>query len=241
MIYENIVPAKFIDRPNRFIAHCEIESGKIETVHVKNTGRCKELLIPGCKVYLQDCNSPTRKTRYDLISVEKVIETESVNENQKHIKLINMDSKAANKVIAEWVKEAHFVSDITLIKPECTFGNSRFDFYIETGKEKIFVEVKGVTLENNGQIRFPDAPTARGVKHLQELIEAKKQGFRACVFFVIQMKDVKVFSPNYETHKEFAETLKLAAKNGVEVFAYDCLVTENSLSINKPVEIRLEG
>ena len=141
MIYENIVPAKFIDRPNRFIAHCEIESGKIETVHVKNTGRCKELLIPGCKVYLQDCNSPTRKTRYDLISVEKVIETESVNENQKHIKLINMDSQAPNKVFAEWVKEAHFVSDITLIKPECKFGNSRFDFYIETGKEKIFVEI----------------------------------------------------------------------------------------------------
>ncbi|MEG2770494.1 MAG: DNA/RNA nuclease SfsA, partial [Oscillospiraceae bacterium] len=150
MIYKNIKKAVFIDRPNRFIANVEI-NGKIETVHVKNTGRCKELLLPKSTVFVQEVDSVTRKTKYDLISV------------YKGDRLINMDSQAPNKVFAQWAKEGNFLPDITLIKPETTFGNSRFDFYIETKTKKIFVEVKGVTLEENGTVRFPDAPTLRGV------------------------------------------------------------------------------
>lgn len=226
MKFENIYKAQFIDRPNRFIAHCNV-NGKVETVHVKNTGRCKELLTPNATVYLEKSNNENRKTLYDLIAVEKG-ET-----------LINMDSQAPNKVAFEWLNAGGYIKSPTLVRPETKYGNSRFDFYIESENEKVFVEVKGVTLENDGIASFPDAPTERGTKHLNELIKAKEDGYRTAVLFVIQMKGCKEFTPNYANDKLFSDTLKKAKKNGVEVLAMDCIVTPNSLKIDKPVLIKL--
>lgn len=226
MTYQNIKKAKFIERPNRFIAYCEI-NGKTEVCHVKNTGRCKELLIPGVTVYVQEANSPTRKTKYDLISVVK------------GDRLINIDSQAPNKVFYEWAISGKFLPDITLIKPESVFQNSRFDFYIETENKKAFVEVKGVTLEEKGVVMFPDAPTERGVKHIEELIQAKKQGYEAFIVFIVQMESVNYFTPNIKTHKTFADKLKEANKYGVKVICYDCKVSENSLSVNDRINIIL--
>ncbi|MGN0595264.1 MAG: DNA/RNA nuclease SfsA [Hominimerdicola sp.] len=227
MKYKNIKKAVFCKRPNRFIAICEV-NGCEEVVHVKNTGRCRELLIKGATVFLEENNSPARKTKYDLISVVK------------DGRLINMDSQSPNKVFGEWAKSGKFVPDITMIKPECKYLNSRFDFYIETQHKKIFVEVKGVTLENNGVVMFPDAPTERGLKHITELIDAKKNGYEAYVFFVIQMENVKYFTPNAVTHKAFADKLKECRSAGVNILAYDCIVTEDSISINKQVSVNLE-
>lgn len=224
MKYDNIVKGVFIERPNRFIAICEI-NGKKEICHVKNTGRCKELLINGVTVYLEQSNNPNRKTKYDLIAV------------QKGDRLINMDSQVVNKVALEFVPK--LFNDIKKIKPEHKYGNSRFDIYIETETEKIFVEVKGVTLENDGVVRFPDAPTERGVKHLNELQKAVTEGYRAYVLFVIQMSDVKFFEPNRETHPQFADTLKQAKEKGVIPLAYDCVVTIDTIEIRKPVLIKL--
>ena len=175
MKYENIKKAKFINRPNRFIAHIEID-GKEEVAHVKNTGRCKELLTEGATVYVSESDNPERKTRYDLV---KVI---------KGDRLINMDSQAPNKIFHEWVKKGNLFKNITLIKPESKYKNSRFDFYIEADGKKIFVEVKGVTLEDKGVVRFPDAPTERGVKHINELISALEDGYEAYIAFVIGEK-----------------------------------------------------
>lgn len=213
MTYKNINKAVFIDRPNRFIARCEINE-QVETVHVKNTGRCKELLIPGTTVFLEKFNAQTRKTNYDLISVIK------------GNRIINIDSQAPNKIFLEWAKSGRFLPDILLIKPEYRFLNSRFDFYIETPFKKIFIEIKGATLENNGVVMFPDAPTQRGLKHISELIEVKKKGYEAYIIFVIQMENAKYFMPNYITHKAFADKLKECDDNGVNVAAFDTIVTE---------------
>lgn len=226
MKYLNIVQGRFLSRPNRFIAKVEVD-GVEQTVHVKNTGRCKELLLPGTTVYLEKSSNPLRSTAFDLIAV------------QKGERIINMDSQVPNKVVEEWLRERDFLYDLVLIRPETKFGNSRFDFYVETLKEKIFIEVKGVTLEEEGIVRFPDAPSERAVKHVEELIQAKKQGYRAIVFFVIQMKGVKIFAPNRDTHPEFAEVLEKAVLAGVEVYAYDSYVTAEEIRLADAVKVMI--
>lgn len=224
MRYNNIHKGTFIERPNRFIAICKI-NGKEEICHVKNTGRCRELLVKGTTVYLEKSSNPNRKTQFDLVSV------------QKNDKLINMDSQIPNFVVVESLNK--LFSDITFVKQEYKYGNSRFDIYVETKTEKIFVEVKGVTLENNGVVRFPDAPTERGVKHLKELQKAVAEGYRACVVFFVQMHGVKYFEPNYETHPEFAKELKNACENGVEIFVYDSAVTPEEIIMNNRIELKM--
>lgn len=224
MNYTDITEGIFIDRPNRFIANVEI-NGKKTVCHVKNTGRCKELLISGTKVYLQHSDNPSRKTEFDLIAVEK-----------GNI-LINIDSAAPNKAAAEYIRK--FFGENAVIKQEVKYGTSRIDFFIESNGEKWFIEVKGVTLEQNGRAYFPDAPTLRGVKHLNELCAAVKEGYRACALFIIQMKGVSAFSPNNVTHPEFGKALKRAAESGVIIKAVDCLVTKNGMTADKEVEVIL--
>ena len=224
MKYERIETGKFIERPNRFIAYVEI-AGQKETVHVKNTGRCAELLTPGATVYVQKVDNPERKTQWDLIGVKK------------GKRMINMDSQIPNKVVEEWIRKGNLFPDATLIKPETTYKQSRFDLYVEEGNRKIFIEVKGVTLENNGVVKFPDAPTERGIKHLNELCEAVEEGYEAYVFFVIQMKGVKYFTPNMKTHAAFGEALRNAKEQGVHILAYDCRVTKDSIEIEKEVPV----
>lgn len=228
MIYENIIQGKFITRPNRFIAHVEI-NGEEQVVHVKNTGRCKELLVPGAVVYLEKCDNPARSTAYDLIAVEK------------GDRIINMDSQIPNKVVAEWLEKGTFFHDLVSLRPETTYGNSRFDFYAETKAENVFIEVKGVTLEEDGVVRFPDAPSERALKHVEELIKARQDGYRAIIFFVVQMMGVKWFAPNMDTQPEFGEALARAAKAGVEIYAYDCKVAPQTITMNKPVPIALSS
>ncbi len=225
MKYKNTKKGIFIERPNRFIAHVDID-GVTEICHVKNTGRCKELLLPGSVVYVEKSDNPNRKTGFDLISVIK---------GKRHI---NMDSQVPNKVVRDWLEKGNLFKDVTLIKPEVKYKNSRFDFYVETKKDKIFIEVKGVTLEENNIVLFPDAPTERGVKHINELIECLREGYKAYVIFVIQMKDVEYFTPNSVTHKEFADALKVAHNKGVEILALDCVVEEGFIEIDKKVEVR---
>ncbi|MGI6492918.1 MAG: DNA/RNA nuclease SfsA [Pelotomaculum sp.] len=227
MKYENIKKALFLSRPNRFIANIEID-GREEICHVKNTGRCKELLLPRANIYVQEQQSKRRKTKYDLISV------------YKQERLINIDSQAPNKLFHEWVLESNFFKDVQLIKPEARYKNSRFDFYLETSDRKILVEVKGVTLEENGVAMFPDAPTERGVRHLHELGLSIKEGFEAYVFFVIQMKGVRYFTPNVKTHPAFGETLVQAANLGVQVLAFDCEVTSNTITPRDMVDCKLQ-
>ena len=226
MIYKDIKQATFLSRPNRFIANIEID-GKEEVCHVKNTGRCRELLTENATIFVQESDNPGRKTKYDLIGVIK------------GDRMINMDSQIPNKVFAEWAENSGYFGDITLLKGEKTFENSRFDFYIETEKDKIFVEVKGVTLEEDGVVLFPDAPTERGVKHINELCRCVEEGYRAYIFFIIQMDNVKFFTPNRRTHPAFADALKNAQQKGVNIVALDCKVTENSIVADKFVEIRL--
>ena len=223
MKYKNITQGVFLSRPNRFIAKVNID-GTEHTVHVKNTGRCKELLVPGCTVYLEKSDNPARKTQYDLISVVK------------GERVINMDSQAPNAVFADWVKQQY---PDAVIKREKTYKDSRFDCYIETETTKAFVEVKGVTLEDDGHVRFPDAPTDRGIKHLHGLMDAVANGYQAAAFFVIQMEDVKSFSPNYDTHPQFGQALKEAQTAGVHILAYSCKVTPDTLEIDKPVPVIL--
>lgn len=226
MKYNNILKGKFISRPNRFIAYVEID-GNEEVCHVKNTGRCKELLTPNATVFIQKNDNPKRKTKFSLIGVIK------------GDRMINMDSQVTNKVVHEWILKGNLLKDVTVIKPETKYKNSRFDFYVETKYQKIFIEVKGVTLENNGIVKFPDAPTERGVRHLRELVDCVKEGYDAYVIFVIQMKDVVHFEPNVETHKEFGDTLKYAKENGVNIVAVDCLVDEDSINIRDYVDVIL--
>ena len=226
MHYQNVRAAKFIDRPNRFIAHVELD-GSVETVHVKNTGRCRELLVPGCTVYLEKGPNPNRKTAYDLIEVLKC----SI--------LINMDAQSPNKVFAEWAAAGGFLPDVTAIRPEYAYGGSRLDFCVETEGRLHLVEVKGVTLEENGNALFPDAPTERGVRHLRELASAVALGHRATVFFVIQMAEVTDFAPNDATHPAFGEALRQAVAAGVQAAAYTCRVAPDSIVIDRPVPVIL--
>ena len=227
MIYDRMVPGTFLERPNRFIAYVEIE-GRKETVHVKNTGRCAELLQTGVRVYLQESENPGRKTKWDLIAVEK------------GSRMVNMDSQIPNKVVKEWLEAGHLFENITRIQPEFTYGNSRFDLYVEADGKRIFIEVKGVTLEQDGVVRFPDAPSDRAVKHVEELKAAVKEGYEAYVFFVIQMKDVRYFTPNMDTHPAFGEALRDAARAGVHVLAYDCEVSSDRIAIADKVPVVLE-
>ena len=226
MLYHNVHRGNFLSRPNRFIAKVELD-GREETVHVKNTGRCRELLVPGCTVYLEKSDNPARKTAYDLIAVEK------------GSLLINMDSQAPNKVFGEWASAGGFRADLTLLRPEMVWNNSRFDFYWEAEDEKGFVEVKGCTLEEDGLALFPDAPTERGVKHLRELAAAVREGYSCAVCFVLQMKGCHTFRPNEQTHPEFAAALREAACEGVQILAMDCTVTPDSLVIDAPVSVEL--
>ncbi len=226
MTYDHILPAKFLARPNRFIARVGLNGG-VEIVHVKNTGRCRELLLPGRTVWLEGGENPARKTKYDLVAVDK------------DGLLVNMDAQAPNKVFAEWAEAGHFADNLTLLRPETKWGSSRFDFYFEAGERRGFVEVKGVTLEVDGHAYFPDAPTERGVKHLRELVEAKKQGYEAAVCFVIQMAGMKSFSPNDATHPAFGQALREAYAAGVEVLAVECDVTPDSLTMTRPVPLAL--
>lgn len=231
MKYSNIIKGEFISRPNRFIANVKIEN-EIHTVHVKNTGRCKELLVPNCTVYLSGSDNPNRKTKYDLIAVEK-------ERKDKPPLLINMDSQIVNYVAEEWLKESGFFGKNAAIRREVTFGKSRFDFFIETENQKTFLEIKGVTLEKDGIALFPDAPTERGLKHINELIEAKRKGYSSYILFVIQMKEITEFSPNSETHMEFAKSLKKAEEEGVKIMAMDCDVSPDEIKISKEVKIHL--
>ena len=224
MTYNNIKRGIFLSRPNRFIAHIEID-GKEEICHVKNTGRCKELLIPGVRVLVQESSNPERKTKYDLISV------------YKGERLINMDSQAPNKVFAEWAGK--YFKNISYIKPEARYKNSRFDFYIEAEGKKIFAEIKGVTLEDDGVVLFPDAPTERGVKHINELCSAIDDGYEAYIFFVVQMEGVRYFTPNKNTHPEFALALKEAEKKGVNICCVDCYADKTELKIKNEVRVIL--
>ena len=213
MRYPNITPGLFRARPNRFIAHVEVE-GALEVCHVKNTGRCRELLVPGAKVWLVESGNPARKTRYDLVAVEKQRSGGSL--------LVNMDSQAPNRIFGEWAEEGNFRPGLNLLRPETTFGNSRFDYYWEDSGKRGFVEVKGVTLEQDGVVRFPDAPTERGVKHLEELMAAKKAGYEAAVCFIVQMEGMKHLEPNDATHPAFGEALRRCAGAGVRIFALEC-------------------
>lgn len=256
MHYDHVEKGVFIDRPNRFIAHVKL-NGICETVHVKNTGRCKELLLPGCSVYCARSDNPLRKTAYDLIAVEKPVfsappdllpeenrclpdfQADCQSVERPDTLLINMDSQAPNAAAREWLETKALFSDLTFLKPEYKYGNSRFDFYAEAGRRKIFIEVKGVTLEENGVAAFPDAPTERGVKHLQELSRCVREGFETYVLFVVQMERAKYFIPNRRTHPLFAEALAEAQKSGVTLLAYTCRVTPDSMALDRPLPIRL--
>ena len=225
MRYEKMVPGIFLARPNRFIAHIEIE-GKPEICHVKNTGRCRELLPSGAKVWCLDAASPSRKTRYDLITV------------QKGERLINMDSQAPNAAAKEWLLQGG-LGEIEALRPETRWGDSRFDFAFTKRGKTCFLEVKGVTLETDGICAFPDAPTERGVKHLQELTRLAEQGYEAYVLFVIQMENVKYLHPNDATDPAFGTALRAAKAAGVQILAMDCTVTPDTMVIRNPVEVRL--
>jgi len=225
MQYGNMRPGVFLNRPNRFIAQVEID-GKTETCHVKNTGRCRELLRTGCRVWCLDAASPQRKTRYDLIAVEK------------GERLINMDSQAPNAAAGEWLR-AGGLGELEELRPESKYGDSRFDFsFIKEGKQ-CFLEVKGVTLETDGVCAFPDAPTVRGVKHLRELTKLTQEGYGAYILFVIQMDKVAYMRPNDTTDPAFGQALRQAEAAGVTILAMDCAVTPQTMTIGKPVQVRL--
>ena len=226
MRYEKMEPAVFLERPNRFVAYVE-RAGRREICHVKNTGRCRELLVPGAELYVQRSDNPARKTALDLISVKKGSQW------------VNMDSQAPNKAAAEWLRQGGLGCREITIRPEYKYGDSRFDFFLEADGRKAFMEVKGVTLEEDGIARFPDAPTERGVKHIRELIRCLNAGYEAYVFFVIQMKGVRAFEPNDRTHPAFGEALREAAKKGVQILAYDCVVRPDEMSIDQRIEVWL--
>lgn len=225
MVYKNMVPGVFLRRPNRFIAHVMM-GGREEVCHVKNTGRCKELLTPGATVWCEESSNPDRKTKFDLIAV------------QKGSRLINMDSQAPNAAAKEWLLGGG-LGQITELKPETTQGGSRFDFSFVKDGRRCFLEVKGVTLEHEGVCAFPDAPTIRGARHLRELTGLVKEGYGGFVLFVIQMENVRFLHPNDATDPAFGTALREAAKAGVEIMAVDCAVTENAMTIGSPVPVKL--
>lgn len=228
MHYSMVVQGRFLSRTNRFAARVLLD-GQEHTVHVKNTGRCRELLTPGAAVYLSAAENPNRKTAFDLIAV------------QKGNLLINMDSQAPNRVFREWTEQGGFLTGVTAVRPEFTWGDSRFDFYVEQGEKRHLVEVKGVTLEDNGIARFPDAPTERGVKHINGLIAAREQGYETWLCFVVQMSPVKWVEPNDRTHPAFGAALRRAAEEGVHIIAVDCEVTADTLTVHRRVPVRLNG
>lgn len=225
MRYSAVKQGRFLSRPNRFIAHVEMD-GKTEICHVKNTGRCRELLIPGARVWCAEAENPNRKTAYDLIAVEK------------GTYLVNMDSQAPNQAVGEWLRNGG-LGNAQVVLPEQRFHDSRFDFYLERDGKPMFLEVKGVTLEENGVCRFPDAPTQRGARHLRELTLAREQGYDAAVLFVIQMAPVRYLTPNDWTDPEFGKALREAAAKGVAVLAVDCVVTPDTMTIGNPVAVHL--
>ena len=229
MRYNEIVSARFIERPNRFIAYVEL-SGERTKVHVKNTGRCRELLQDGVKVYLERSRNPERSTAYDLVAVEKAG------------RLINKDTNDPNKVVGEWLPAGGLYGDVSKVRPETVFGNSRFDFYVESASgKKAFIEVKGVTLERDGVAAFPDAPSERAVKHVEELVSALEQGYEACLIFVIQMKGISYVEPNWDTHPAFGEALRKARNAGVRLLAYDCLVEADSLTVGGEIPVVVDS
>lgn len=231
MRYPNIYKATFLSRPNRFIALVEL-GGTVETVHVKNTGRCRELLLPGSTVYLVESGNPARKTRWDLVAVEKI-------RADAPPLLINMDAQAPNKAFQEWAEGGGFHPDLTFLRPETTWGQSRFDFYWEAGARRGFVEVKGVTLESGGHAKFPDAPTERGVKHLEELVKCRIEGYEPYICFLLQMAGMTDFSPNDQTHPAFGNALRRAAEGGVTILARCCNVTPDEMTVAEPVRVLL--
>lgn len=226
MKYGKIVEGKFIERLNRFVAVCSIDGQEVHC-HVKNTGRCKEILVEGVQCFLEESENPGRKYKYSLVALKK------------GEKLINIDSQAPNKAAMEFLSQGRLYSDIENLRAEKTYGNSRFDFYFEHGGRKAYLEVKGVTLERDGAVFFPDAPTERGTKHLNELCECIKDGYEAYVLFVVQMKGALYFSPNSVTDPDFAAALKRASDCGVKILCYDCIVTENEMNIDKPIQVIL--
>ena len=225
MEYGKMVPGVFLARPNRFIAHVKI-NGREEVCHVKNTGRCRELLPPGAEVWCQESDNPARKTKYDLITVKK------------GNRLINMDSQAPNTAAREWLL-AGGLGEISELRPETVHGDSRFDFSFMKDGKRCFLEVKGVTLENDGVCAFPDAPTERGTKHLRGLTRAAEEGFGAYVLFVVQMENVRYLHPNDATDPAFGKTLREAAEAGVKILAMDCRVTPGSMMLNKSLPVCL--
>jgi sugar fermentation stimulation protein A len=231
MKYQKVISATFLSRPNRFIAYVRV-NGEIEVAHVKNTGRCRELLVEGCTVYLAVSDNPLRKTKYDLIAVEKV-------RAEKPPLMINMDSQIANDVAGEWLHACNLFSPNAVIRREVTHGASRFDFYIEDGDRRAFLEVKGVTLENDGVAMFPDAPTERGVKHVEELAACVREGFEAYVLFVVQMKDIRLVRPHDEMHRAFGDALRAAVRCGVHILAIDCIVSPEEIFPDLPVAVEL--
>ncbi len=226
MVYDDVTDGVFLERPNRFIAYVDI-GGRIEVCHVKNTGRCRELLVPGARVWLQRSHGPMRKTLFDLIAV------------QKGDILINMDSQAPNRAFGEYLASGGIFSNPTLIRPETVYGSSRFDFYVEAEGRRAFCEVKGVTLEDNGVVRFPDAPTARGTKHLKELVRCIQDGFEAWAVFVVQMSGAEYFEPNERTDPEFTAALRAARAAGVRIEALECSVTPESMTVAGELPVRL--
>lgn len=227
MKYDNIAPAVFISRPNRFVAQVEL-AGKPVICHVKNTGRCRELLLPGVQVWLTHSENPQRKTAWDLVTVEKAGQ------------LINLDSSAPNSVFGEFARRGTFLPETQWVRSEVRYGDSRFDFAVMAGEQLHYIEVKGVTLEDEGAVFFPDAPTLRGEKHVRELIRAKQAGFGAHLVFVIQMERARYFAPNARTHPDFARALADAQAAGVDIRAYCCRVTPDSLELGAPVPVFLQ-
>ena len=231
MIYPSVRRGQFLTRPNRFIAHVELDGAPV-VCHVKNTGRCRELLVPGHTVWLAEGDSPARKTQYDLIGVEKP--------TPRGLLPVNMDAQAPNRVFGEWAAAGGLGFLPSLLRPETRFGDSRFDFYWEDGPERRgFWEIKGVTLEEDGVARFPDAPTLRGVKHLEELIRAREAGYETGVCFVVQMPGMRWVEPNDATHPQFGQALRRAARAGVQVLALGCRVEPDRLEITGDVPVKL--
>ncbi len=232
MRYDSVVPAVFVSRPNRFIARVLLD-GQEQTVHVKNTGRCRELLVPGCTVWLSRASNPQRKTAFDLVAAEK-------NLPDGFVLLVNLDSQIPNDVAAEWLPRSGLFSPDAVFRREVTFGGSRFDFYVEDGNRRAFLEVKGCTLERDGICSFPDAPTVRGARHVKELTQVLNQGYEAFVLFIVQMKGMRYLIPNDATDPQFGQNLRAAAEAGVRVLAVECEVSADTITACRPLPVHLE-
>lgn len=228
MQYDNIRRGQFISRPNRFIANILV-NGKEEICHVKNTGRCTELLVPGAIIFVREVKNDRRRTKFDLVSVFK------------GERLVNIDSQIPNNIFREWIESNNYFPGLSLVKPEYKYRNSRLDYYLEAGDQKIMVEIKGVTLEKDGAAFFPDAPTERGIKHINDLCHAITEGYEAYLIFIIQMKNVLYFAPNRETHPAFADAVLRSVDMGVQLLALDCDVTADSITVGNYVKVKAEG